>query len=158
MSPGTFGTDCQSRCSPGVGPRVQAVPVTEGQFCILDEICRRCCTMVSQPVPVIPWGSLRPPWLTLTSQLNQGIRAPSLLKGEKMPVLWGPVDKREKAAYRKTLPTLWFLTSVSNPVTYSLSILAFGMYLAFFNYRVKGSRGYTLATQVPVPKVGRWEK
>lgn len=116
MNPGTFGTDCQSHCSPGAGPRVQAISVTEGQFCVLDEACRCCCTMVSQPVPVIPWESLRPPWLTLTSQLNQGIMTPSLLKWAKMPVLWGHVDKGEKAAYRKTLPTFWFLTSVSNPV------------------------------------------
>lgn len=32
------------------------------------------------------------------------------------------------------------------------------MYLAFIYWRVKGSWGYTVATQVSIPKVGRWEK
>lgn len=42
-----------------------------------------CCRVVSQPAPVIHWGSLRAPWLTLTNRLTRGLRAPGSSTGKR---------------------------------------------------------------------------
>lgn len=85
--------------------------------------------------------------------LNQGLCAPDSYR-EKDDCVMGPVDQSEEAVHQMSLPSLWLLASVSNAIT-GWVFLSLGCMWPSSKAELKCLWGYNLATQVPIPKVGR---